>query len=139
MLLVSQFSLMEGFQDIENNSAVNSAARVLNLIQEDLDSNISTAVPYSEWDDTYNYVKKPNEEYIKLNYDSDAIFNSRFNVVAVSDLQNKILFCRSYDLKERSPESGRTQYPADSGCVKSVVECRGCCGKFRPEVDRYQN
>lgn len=91
---------MEGFQRIEDQLANNSAARVLALIQEDLDSNISTAVQYSEWDDTYNYAKKPNEEYVKLNYDSDAIFNARFNMVALSDVQNKIIFCRSYNLKD---------------------------------------
>lgn len=91
---------MKGFQDIEDELAKSSAERVLALIAEDLESNIRTAVQYSEWDDTYNYVKKPTEEYIKLNYESEAIFAARFNVVAISNQESDIILCRAYELKE---------------------------------------
>ncbi len=54
---------------------------------------------YAGWDDTYNYVQKPNSAYIKSNFVDETFISTGVNFVLILDKDKKILFKKGISLE----------------------------------------
>lgn len=89
--------LVNRFESIETELMREHLHRFNNALHEMMDRLDTAAVDYASWDDTFNYVQAPNDEYLTSNFSDGMIAKSKVSLVCIVDLQGRILFSRSFD------------------------------------------
>lgn len=95
--------LLHDFNNLEAQYVRQDVARALDALDDDLSHLQASAQDYAEWDDTYTYVKSPNDEYIKSNFVDATFIYLRLNLLLLTDNEGKIVFSKGFDLKTETP------------------------------------
>ncbi|MDR3667761.1 MAG: CHASE4 domain-containing protein [Ignavibacteriaceae bacterium] len=96
LFYVSNLNIVKNIKQQENNELENSIELVHDLIQEKIDSLNRTTEDWAPWDDMYNFVKKPNQDFIDSNLDPSTASNLQLNLLAIV-VNDKILVLKAYD------------------------------------------
>ena len=99
--------MMNSFEQVEDMDVRADIQRFREALTNSLDGTRLVAEDYAQWDVTYDFVREPNEEYIRL-YLTDLTFSdARLNLVLYVDAEGRRVFGTGFDL-----ESGtRTPVP----------------------------
>lgn len=89
--------LIHRFENIEADLMREHLHRLNNAIHFIIDRLDTAAIDYATWNDTFNYVQEPNDEYLKSNFGDGMIAKSKVNMVCIADVEGRILFARSFD------------------------------------------
>jgi signal transduction histidine kinase len=73
--------------------------RASNAIADDVHNLDILNSGYAVWDDTYAFVRAPNQAYIDNNYYDDFFIDNRLNMVLIADTTGKVVFSRVFDLQ----------------------------------------
>jgi PAS domain S-box-containing protein len=101
--------LLHDFHNLESQYVRQDVARALDALDDDLFHLQTSAQDYAEWDDTYNYINSPNDEYIKSNLVDQTFIYLRLNLLIMTNIKGQIVFSKGFDLKTKNevpiPES----------------------------------
>lgn len=93
LYMFSKTFLLQSFTDIEIDKAHTDAKVVLNYIQNDLYTMNTMNIDYAGWDDTYNYLKNRNADYISSNFgDTTAMKKTKTSFVYITDRLGNIVY-----------------------------------------------
>lgn len=95
--VLSNYIFLRGFSQIEDEMALRNLHRVSEILTEEAQNLGSSAVSWSSWNDTYEYVQKKNAKYEKENWETSAVFDSKYSQVVVFDLKGAVLYSKGYD------------------------------------------
>lgn len=97
LLLSARFIVLTSYRAIEKASAKEHLQRVVNAIDNELDSMASSTGDYAAWDDTYRFMQDGNAEFIKSNLAEDSLAKLRVNLVAFVRPSGEIVFAKALD------------------------------------------
>ena len=100
-IFVSNFIILDGIDNIENDQTIDDALKLKNYInhcEKELDK---LTMDWSYWDDTYEYMNTRNEEFISKNFEYSIFEQQQFSAAAIFDLDNKYIYGTKTD-PERS-------------------------------------
>lgn len=97
LFLSARFIVLTSYRAIEKASAKEHLQRVVNAIDNELDSMASSAGDYASWDDTYRFIQDGNAEFIKSNLAEASLAKLRVNLVAFIRPSGEIVFAKALD------------------------------------------
>lgn len=101
---IQKIFIMPSFMALEENSANQNAERVLGAIESELDLITTLVTDWSNWTDTYTYVKGQNPDYQVENLDFDNTLDAlSMNFVGLFDVTGKAIWSRAEELDSRDP------------------------------------
>jgi signal transduction histidine kinase len=98
---LSNIIFLNKFAQIEKNYSEKDLIRLREIIESEFKSTTLNGVGWSNWDETFNYMKKPEGDYLKKTYLIDSIFDSQFDEIIIADKNKNIIFSQSYDYNSR--------------------------------------
>jgi two-component system, NtrC family, sensor kinase len=90
--LVIYGSIFPKFLELEKDAATKDVQRVLQAIDAEIEGIKQSLWDYTNWDDTYNYILHPNDEYTSANLKPDSLENIRMNVIEIYNTKHDLLF-----------------------------------------------
>jgi diguanylate cyclase (GGDEF)-like protein len=109
--------LLGGFAKVEEQDTRHIVKGVLNVLKQTQDDFSSSFVPWSAWDDTYNFIEDANARYVESNLLAKALANSKVNLALYVHSSGRIVFGTGFDLKNQKktpiPEVLRHLSPND--------------------------
>ena len=101
LYFISTTVLLSGFSDIEENQNHKNVERFHELINEEQENLTTMSVGWSTWDDSFNFVQKPDPIFKKKNYQIETMFDSKFSKIIYFNLQGQELLFQSYNFLDR--------------------------------------
>lgn len=95
---ITHFILLQNALNVEQRTMQNHAERVMNALKIELNQLDSTAIDWSAWDDTYNFVQTNNTEFIELNLADETFSNLRVSFMLFFNTSGEIVFAKTFDL-----------------------------------------
>src|SRR6185295_19197848 len=89
LYLVARAVLLDRFEELERKEALQDLRRTEKILQLDIQALREKTADYAAWDDTYAYVQKPNDAYIKSNFENSTFELLRINFVVLYDASGK--------------------------------------------------
>ncbi len=83
---------------------------VLNYLSKEVNYLLEIAKDWGKWDDTYNFLKTKNPEYIRSNFEGPTLEDLNLNFFLFFDKSNNFFFGRGYD-KEKDLEYTLEEIP----------------------------
>lgn len=93
--------LMKNIRSVEVDYTQRGVKRALDALAEDISSLTVPVRQLAAWDDTYAFMQKPTERYLKTNFPYETFSDYRLNIVLLIDRAGKVVFSRNWDLKKR--------------------------------------
>lgn len=116
--LVVRAILLNNFTQLEKDRALVNATRLQNALADEISRLNDGAVDYSTWDETYQYVKGQNPNYVESQLYDSSFASVKINTVAISDRSGKLLITKGlnfYSSKKIQAPSEFRQYVSASG------------------------
>lgn len=105
ILFLSNRILVNEFVKIEDSSIISNMERVNNAMNEEVDNLSDFVNDYSAWDDSYNFSKNKNEEYITSNFSGYKTFQKmRINFIIYTDKDGKVILSKGFNLNLNKEE-----------------------------------
>ena len=96
LFIVGKTVVLKNFTQFEINKAESSTSRIVKFIGSEADKLEALCVNYSNWDDTYSFVKTKDPKYISSNFSDLSSFNKiDANFIFINDNQGNLLFDKS--------------------------------------------
>ncbi len=100
LFFISRNILLESYTDLERHSTQRDVERVLTAYSQEISNLRATAADWAKWDDTYNFVADPNEEYIRSNLTGSTFTALSLNLMLYVDTSRQIVFGKAFNLEE---------------------------------------
>lgn len=100
LFYISNLYIVKSIEQQETNELTNSIELVNNLIDDKMESLNRTTGDWGPWDDMYNFVKEPSQDFIDLNFDAITMSNLELSLLAVV-VDDKVLLLKAYDYPEK--------------------------------------
>ena len=97
--LLTSLILSRGFNRLEEDDMRNNVERVLSAVEQEIEAVDTTTGDYAGWDETYAFVQRRDEKYIKANMNNTTFAQLRINAVIIMNSQGEIVFATGYDPK----------------------------------------
>ncbi|HAX79092.1 MAG TPA: bifunctional diguanylate cyclase/phosphodiesterase [Cyanobacteria bacterium UBA11372] len=104
--------LLEGYAKLEEQNARQNVERVLEAYANSLNELNLTNFYWSAWDDTYNFVRRPTQDFINKNFYDGLFSQGNLNAILFINASGKIVHSQGYDLQKHR----------DRGISKSLRE-----------------
>ena len=105
ILFLSNKILVNEFVKIEDSSIISNMERVNNAMNEEVNNLSGFVNDYSAWDDSYNFSKDKNEEYITSNFSGYTTFQKmRINFIIYTDKDGKVILSKGFNLNLNKEE-----------------------------------
>jgi PAS domain S-box-containing protein len=117
--------LTQGYSKLEFDKTQIQVASAKNLIEQQYEQLSGIGIDWAHWDDTYEFIAKPNNKYIESNYTEDTFSHLRINAIILADNQGKIIYQRGYDYLEKKPwqvPSVLTKSVGKNGALSNLPE-----------------
>jgi signal transduction histidine kinase len=88
--------IMPGFTSVDQENSNQNLEQAKSVIRYRISQLEQTSRDYGWWDDTYNYAKTPNNEYIESNFADSTFANLNLDSVAILDKNNNLLFFKHF-------------------------------------------
>lgn len=87
----SNVFLLPGFQQIENKAAINNVNRAVDALDSRVSQLDQKASDWSNWDDTYDFIKDHNKKYIASNLQNESLANLGIDYMLFFNSSNKLV------------------------------------------------
>ncbi len=111
---VSITLMLNGIDISEKQHAIKDAERFMNNFNSDVESLNHIVSDWASWDDTYNFVKDNNTNYMVSNIIDETFDNFQISVMLFFDEDNNLAFGSRYDLASQVP------MPIDESTVEQI-------------------
>ena len=101
--LVQSHFLLPQFLAMEEGLVQEDLARVQAALDQELDFLEKLCHDWAAWDDTYEFVREPTDEYRQSNLLPETYLDSKLNLLAIYDLQGRQIAGDVYDLETGLP------------------------------------
>jgi len=109
LLALSAYLSLSGFISLEKKITVDDSNRVMRVMVTNLERIFLPNSDYAYWDDTYQYIKNKNADYIEKNLSEDFFKSNKLNFILILDNSGKLVWGKGYDLVKNS----YTQIPSE--------------------------
>ncbi len=101
---VSRILLLRSYTALEEQQTKRDVRRVLDYLDNELDTLNIKARDYAQWDDTYEFVANRNEDYIESNFPEDAStpLYLKLNLLAIVNSANQLVFTQGADFNSET-------------------------------------
>lgn len=100
---IQRFIVFPKFEELERRQVGNDLQRSVQAFQGEVEHLESLSHDWSSWDDTYNFVSHPTDEYIGSNLTVSTFKGVAINLLYICDLRGRVIWGRIYDLETGSP------------------------------------
>lgn len=125
-------NIQQGFDRLERQAVEENLGRARNAVARDLQNLAAMTADWAVWDDTYNFLRAPNDAYLQANVTPLSIGVLRLSLLALLDDRGRLVLARTYDpegevLSDAAPETGAmlATVPGLSGPVEGDVRRAG--------------
>ena len=98
MQLVTFLVIQPSFSDLENHESRAGVQQAIHTINYRLSEFERKVRDYSSWNDTYEFAKDENPEYIESNFVDETFENLNLNLIAITNNSKILLYCQSFDV-----------------------------------------
>lgn len=99
-----KFEINEGYQIVENARFQWEIDRVKNGIEDLLNKHEALLLDWTKWDDAYEYVQMPNEDFLQDVVESNHFIDQQMNYYAFYNEENEVLQAEGWDFIEDEPK-----------------------------------
>jgi PAS domain S-box-containing protein len=99
LYLTSESLLLKSYNDLEERNAAQNIERIKLALSSDIDDLRTTNTDWAHWNDTYNFIKDGNKEYIDSNLNSDSFNYLKINFILFLDVDGHIVLTKALDYK----------------------------------------
>jgi len=101
--LVSRTVLLEQFEHLEQTEAQDDLSRAKKIFETEIHGLQQKVADYAAWDDTYAFVQKPTDAYIRSDFDDATFEILGLNFALIYDSSGKLIFSKGYDFDRKQP------------------------------------
>jgi PAS domain S-box/diguanylate cyclase (GGDEF) domain len=98
---IAAMQILENIKSQEKSIITNNINRSKYLINESLDNLNTICGDWAPWDDTLEFIKTNNSNYIKSNLNDNTFISLKINSLIILDINNKIRYANFYDLENK--------------------------------------
>lgn len=127
-----KFFVLPGYVLLERQDALHHVERLRANIDKEIAELDRLVKDYAYWDDSRNYVARPDSVYIASNFLNEMFVSNRLSAVEIYAASGTLLYAKSYDLMTglERPLSGLMFNDIRENLTESSVRC-AACGIFR--------
>ena len=103
LYITSEFVLLKSFIKLEKQEVGNEVNRTLNIISNVILNIDDSTSDWAQWDETYNFIKDGNENYINVNMVAASFTNLKVNLMVLINESGQIRFSKGFDLHKEEP------------------------------------
>jgi len=103
LFIASRYIILGSFVEIEQDNVRRNVERVSNAINGELTHLDTLNRDYAGWDDSYQFIKNGNMEYIDENISDNVFPTIRLNLLVYIRNNGDIVYKRAYDLDKDAP------------------------------------
>jgi sensor domain CHASE-containing protein len=132
--MISEIVFLESFGFLEEQDTLQNIERVRNALLAELKSFDNFIFDWAAWDDTYEFVKNENQEYIESNLVDETFIGSEINLIMYIDESGELVFSKAFDFETEeeipipetlqehtSPNSLLVQHSSTDSTIKGLV------------------
>jgi len=106
--------LANSFEKLEATSVQENVDRFLSSLSNDVSDLRSKTNDYAAWDETYNFIINPNNQYVDANLADPTFTIQRLNLVLFINSSGQIVYGKAFDLQNA------TEIPVPESVIKEV-------------------
>jgi two-component system, NtrC family, sensor kinase len=95
---VQHLFILPSFLSLEKEEALKNMDRAVQAIEREIQHLDSSAMDWSVWDDTYQFVEDHNEAYRKANLNDQAMESLKANILFILNTKQQPIWGKMYDL-----------------------------------------
>ncbi len=95
--IAARLVLLEGYSRLERDKTLTKVGSAVSLLEEQSRQLDSITADWAHWDDTYQYMVEPGQNYIDSNYTDDTFDNLNVNAFLLVDTSGGIVFERGLE------------------------------------------
>jgi diguanylate cyclase (GGDEF)-like protein len=132
-LVVAAKLFVSRFDTIEDARTLQKAEQIVQGVDADLNQLAISTRDYGQWDQMYNYIQHPTQQFVDVNFTPDSLASMEVDMVAILNPHGELMF--STELLE---DERRLRTPGPPGLLKFVSHLRGEARDWRnrPPVER---
>ena len=102
----SYIILIDDYKELDNNQNTKDIKIIINQLTTRINHMQNIILDYSKWDDTYNFAKNSNKEYIFENFreGSNTLKDLNLDLMIITDLKQEVLFSTYINKKTNNHE-----------------------------------
>jgi len=113
VVAVQQLILRPGFQDLERATTSRNLSRAVHAIEKDVETLESFCHDWAAWDDTYQFLKDGNSEFVAENLVLETFANGNFDVAWFVALDGRVVFGGAHEPAGEHALIGMPDFPSD--------------------------
>jgi len=98
---LSRVVLLRGFSKVEEDFARQNLERASSALANELETLDRTTSEYASWDQTYTYLHKKNQGYVKSEFPAATFMQVKVNFVVILDNSGQEVFSKGFSLVKR--------------------------------------
>ncbi|MFC4308704.1 putative bifunctional diguanylate cyclase/phosphodiesterase [Steroidobacter flavus] len=118
-LAVAAKLFVSRFDTIEDARTAQKAEQIVQGIDADLNQLAISTRDYGQWDQMYNYIQQPTQQFVDVNFTPDSLASMEVDMVAILNPQGELMF--SAELLE---DERRLRFPAPPGLLRFASHLR---------------
>lgn len=108
LYLISERALVHNYERMELDGLRENMKQCLLSYYDEYNNLGAIAINYAGWDDTYNFINRPqippdNDPYITVNYTDSLFVSSRLNLTFLMNNRKQVYFGKAYDYSNNRP------------------------------------
>lgn len=107
---IHHYLILPGFKSLEVREAKKDIQRCIRAIQNEIHQIDTLCHDWAAWDDLYHFMASPSTRFIEANLNMATMVSNGLNLVCITDIRNKALFCEEWDL-DTGKKKERTGLP----------------------------
>ncbi|RLI46145.1 hypothetical protein DRO69_03730 [Candidatus Bathyarchaeota archaeon] len=134
LYVTSQTILLNSFAALEDQNTRQNVERFQNALSSDLSDLEFLTWDWAAWDDTYDFVQNPNEDYVNANLIDETFIAYEYNLMMFFNSSGEIVFSKFFDLENEeeipipeslmehlSPNSLLLQHPDINSSITGIL------------------
>jgi diguanylate cyclase (GGDEF)-like protein/PAS domain S-box-containing protein len=103
LFFVARTVKLEGYATLENEKTLLQVKSAVSLLYEQSAAIDGVVGDYAHWDDTYNYIVKPNIEYDEANFVDSTFTHLKVDAMILVNTEGKTVYKKGYDYISGQP------------------------------------
>jgi PAS domain S-box-containing protein len=97
MAVMLRYFILKSYLQEENQLTVDKVVQVDSVLESSLNTLNSLVIDWAEWDDSYQFMKDHNSNYLRSNYVSSVFLNLHLNMAVIMDTDGKVVYSQYYN------------------------------------------
>ena len=130
--IASRIFILASFDRLEERHTKDHVERIRRTLFNDYTALDAFVFDWATWDDTYEFIKHPNEEYLASNLVDKTFVTPRLNLILFINAEHHVVFGKGFDLNEEQevhvPQSLLVHLSAESPLFNYSAPQNGTTG-----------